>query len=721
MPDKPHTAEHKFSIWYLGFMLWISLGFSVLYAAQTKVKGPIVINGDNVEYATDEREVTASGNVVVISQDTRLSCQKLTINTDTKEAQAEGNVRIEDPKGIIKGSRATYNFQTKTGIIFDADFKSAPFFGQASKIEKISDAEFIALKGYATTCSFDHPHYRMKSQKVDFFPHNKIEIKDTGFYVGDTPLLYVPKFKHSFQDPFMNFQVEPGYKKNWGPYLLTAWRYQFNEYVTGRLYLDYRQDLGFAEGFGVNYNTPNFGKGDLKYYNADENDKNQPEGQPSKFERYFVRWRHKWDIDSQTNVTSEFYKIVDSRRKELGTDFNVLKDYFPREYEVDSQPLSYALLHHAFTQSSLDVLVQPRTNAWFSELEKLPEIKYSMPSMQLGDTQFYFDNTTSFASYNSVPGGANMVRFDSTNKFSHPLRIAFLNLTPFVASRQTFYNQDINGESISPRTVFYTGIDASSKFYRLFNVNSNFLGLDINGLRHIITPSIGYAYNHQPTIPSSNLRQIDSVDSITTSNAATLELSNKLQTKRKGQSVDLLDVDITTSYNFKPNTVADKHGGNLSDFLFKIKLLPYSWLRFESDATYTRSVPRSDPSYNRFTTVNYDIVFDFQNDRSFGIGQRYERSGANQITTSLNWRLNPKWRFSIYERYVAGHDPLLSNGLREQQYTVSRDLHCWVMDITLDVQKGSGTTLWLIFRLKAFPHMEFGFHQSYHGPKSGSQ
>jgi len=695
------------------------LGVSVLYAVE--VKGPIVINGDKVEYATDKREVRAVGNVVITCQDTKLTCQKLTVNTDTKEAQAEGNVRIEDSKGIIEGARATYNFQTKSGVIIDADFKSAPFFGKADKINKVSEAEFVVLKGYATTCSFDQPHYKLKSKKVDFFPHDKVQIKNVTAYVGQTPLLYLPQYTHSFSDPLMHVQLMPGSKKDWGPYMLSAWRYQLTDYMTGRVYLDYRQNLGLAYGFGLNYTSPDFGKGDLKYYNADENDQNQSEGQPSEFRRYFVRWRHKWDIDNQTNFTSEYYKIVDSRRKELGTDFNILKDYFPREYEKDSQPLSYALFHHNFSYSSADIIVQPRTNSWFSQLEKLPEIKYSMPSVQLGDTLFYFENASSFANYNVVPGGANSTRLDSFNKFSRPFRVAFINLTPFVGSRQTFYDKDINGASIAPRTVFYSGADASTRFYRIFNVNSNLLGLDINGLRHIITPSVGYAYNHQPTILSSRLRQIDSMDSIAVSNAATLELSNKLQTKRKGLSVDLVDTDITTTYNFKPNNTADKHGGNLSDFLFKIKLLPYSWLRIESDATYNRSVPRYDSSYNRFTTANYDIVFDFQNERSFGIGQRYQRKGGNEITTSLNWRLNPKWKFSIYERYNMGHDPTLQRGFREQQYTVSRDLHCWIMDVTLDKQNGGGSTIWFIFRLKAFPEMELGFQQSYQAPKSGSQ
>jgi hypothetical protein len=244
--------------------------------------------------------------------------------------------------------------------------------------------------------------------------------------------------------------------------------------------------------------------------------------------------------------------------------------------------------------------------------------------------------------------------------------------------------------------------------------------MDIDGLRHIVTPVIGYAYNHTPTIPSSNLKQIDTIDAITNSNVVSLELSNKLQTKRKRQSVDLVDLRVNTSYILLPKA-GDKLGSNFSDFLFHLKLLPYSWLRIESDATYKHSGNRSDTNYNRFSNGNYDIYFDFLKERSIGIGQRYERKGADEITYSLNWRLNPKWKFSIFERYNMGHDPNLAKGLREQQYTISRDLHCWNLDFTYDAKKSEGITLFVVFKLKAFPENEFGFNQSYHPAKSGSQ
>jgi lipopolysaccharide assembly outer membrane protein LptD (OstA) len=701
--------------------------FSLNGFAQEDRKGSIIVNGDQVEFSTDKKEVIATGNVEVLYKGAKLTCQKLTLNTQTKNGLAEGNARLDDQKGIIEGPKISYNFETKTGTIMEAEFRANPYFGKARKVDKVSDAEFIARRGYFTTCSLDHPHYRIVSKKMNIFPEDKIQTKEDIFYVGKTPLFYIPQYNHSLKDPLVHVQLMPGKSKDYGVFLLTGWRYNLTDNVSGRIYLDYREKWGVAEGFGTNYKTKDFGKGDFKYYYTQERTKDLEEGTPAEFQRYFIRMRHKWDIDEQTNLTSQYYKIVDSKRAVLGSEYNFLKDYFFREYEKDSQPLSYLLMHHAFNYSSIDVIIQKRTNRWYTQLEKLPEVKYSSPSLQIGETQFYFEDSSQAASYNykyAVPSSStndiNVNRLDTVNKLSLSKRIAFVNFTPFVKANNTYYDKNIYGSSTVLRTIFYSGVDASTKFYRLFNAKSNFLGLDINGIRHIITPTINYSYNHEPTVANSKLKQIDGIDSISRSNAAALGLSNKLQTKRKGQSVDLLDFNVSNTYTFKPKT-GDKRGSNLSDFLFIIKLLPYSWLRIEGDATYKHSGNRSVEGYHRFTNANYDFNFDFGQERTIGLGQRYQRKGGNEIIFDLDWRLTPKWKFGFYQKRNRGHDPTLKRGLREQEYSISRDLHCWTIDTTYNVSRGHGETLWFIFRLKAFPELEFEYNQTYHVPKPGSQ
>ncbi|MFA4888431.1 MAG: LptA/OstA family protein [Candidatus Omnitrophota bacterium] len=715
--------------------------------AQKPVNGngsePIEVNGDQVEYGANSKEVIATGNVVVIYKGTKISCDKLIVNSQTKVGKAFGHVRLDDSKGIIECQEMTYDFQAKSGVMADASFRAAPYFGRAKNIERPSDKQFTAFSGYMTTCSVDQPHYRIASKKVNVFPKDKVQTKDDVVYFGKIPALYLPQYNRSLKDPLMHVQVSPGTSKEWGAYILTAWRFNLTQYIDSRIYADYRANKGLAEGFGADYDFPRFGKGDFKFYYTQERDAllNKTNRNNRKFERWFIRFRYKWQIDEKTDLISEYYKITDSKRATKGPEYNIFKDYFYREYEKDSLPTSYLQIHRPFQYSSLDVMLQKRTNRWYpgGYLEKLPELLYSMPSLEiLGLPKFmnslvYLENSTSAGNYNkkntssSTPDtnhltpDAHVNRMDTSNKVSFPMKAAFVQLTPFATSRQTFYSKDIHDNSIAPRSIFYYGADMSTKFYRVFNLKLNTFGLEINGLRHIITPTIAYSYNRDATIKSDRLRQVDGVDSLGgRNNSAALGLSNKLQTKRQGQSVDLVDFLVTSTYTFKPKT-GDKRGSSYSDILFDLKVLPFSWLSVNMDATYKHSGSSSGDNYNTFSNINYDFSFNLGPERTFNFGQRYVRKGSNENTYDFKWRMNPKWAFSIYQRYERGRDTSLKRGLREQEYSISRDLHCWAMELRYNVKRSVGETIWLVFRLKAFPEIEFGYDQNYHQPKPGSQ
>jgi len=678
---------------------------------------PIIINGDTVEYSPESKEFSATGKVIVVFKGTRLSCRKLVLNSVTKECRAEGDVRLQDGSGVIEGEKLDYNFESKKGVIYDARFRSNPYFGRSDKMIKASDREFISKWGYLTTCDFNKPHWRMKSKKINFFPGDKVQIRDNLVILGETPVLYMPKYNHSLKDPIMQVQVLPGSDSIWGPYLLTAWRYSLTEDLKGRIYLDYRANYGIAEGFATNYDDTIYGDGDFKLYYTQERDKSEELGEevtvPKVFERYFIRWRHKLDLeDDKTNLIIEYFKINDSKRAVIGDQYNFLKDYFPLEYEKNQTPPSYLSLHRSFQYSSVDLVFQKRVNPWYSQTEKLPELQFSLPSISMGGTHFYIEHDSSYAGtkeMNPAPAENDdriRHRFATTNNLSYTQRIAFITLNPSATSAQSF--TDIGAFGATVNNTFSGGASASTKFYRVFDVKTDFLGLDINALRHIITPTIDYSYSNSTDSKISDIR-IGGDDS-TRSSSASFGIENKLQTKRSGATVDLFDFRVNNSYTFKTGG----QGGQLSDFDFDLEFRPYAWLSLVSDARY-------DVQNDYISEVNYDINFNFGEERTFGLGQRYKYKGSNDITYQLNWRLNPKWSVKFYHYINNSAIPDTKTGLRTQEYSITRDLHCWTMGLHYSVDTGKGNSIWTVFRLKAFPEMEFDFDRRYNQPKPGSQ
>ncbi len=709
----------KIALRILPAAVLVIFGASSLFAQEEVKRGPIIVNGDTVEYSADNKEISVSGHAIVIYEGAKLTCEKLVVNSQTKQAHATGLVKLVDNRGVVEANEMHYNFETKTGTIIDANFRANPYFGKVGQMLKVSDRQFVAKRGYVTTCSFDKPHYRLATKKINFFYGEKIQTSDDILYIGAVPVACLPKYNHSLEDPLMHVEVMPGSRKDWGKYMLSAWRYNLSENLNGRVYLDYRNRLGWAEGFGANYNTPNAGKGDLKVYYTKEKPDNLASGATTtEFQRYLIRWRHVWDIDPQSRFVSELYKISDERRKKYDQNSNFLKDYFYREFEKDSEPLSYALYTHAFPNSSLNVLFQKRVNQWFNQTEKLPEVSYTLPDIQIGESPFYYENLTSAASYNIKNTSVNpytdttVSRLDFSNKFSMPMRVAFFKLSPFVRNEETLYDKSADDRTAPVRSVFYTGADMSTKFYRLYDVKSNFLGMDINGLRHILTPTVSYNYNPEPTLERSMIKQIDTIDAIARNNSLNFGLYNKLQTKQKGSSVDIANFRIDAPYYFNTKD-GDPTDSGFTDFLFDLELKPYKWLRFDGDADYSRPT-------GAFTQFNYDVSFDFAKERSINFGQRYLRKGGREMLFGTNWRITPKWRFGVYTRYQFNDSADTSQGFKEQQYTISRDLHCWIFDFTYSISETGGHTVYFVFRLKAFPSMEFGFDQSYNSPKSGA-
>jgi len=310
----------------------------------------------------------------------------------------------------------------------------------------------------------------------------------------------------------------------------------------------------------------------------------------------------------------------------------------------------------------------------------------------------------------STTPNVHVNRIDTTNKVSLPMKISFLQITPFTGIRETIYDADMNADARA-RTIFLTGADMSTKFYRVFDVKTNAFGLDINQLRHVITPTVGYAYDHKPTVRASALRQIDSVDDISYSNNRfSLGLTNALQTKRDKKSVDLVLLNVTSTYYLRPKAGP---GSYLDDISFDLEAKPYSWVSFMSDGVYSHR-------YEYFKNLNYDLSFNFASERSLGIGQRCLHGGSNEITFSFDWRMTPKWKFGLYERYRMNEVPGYPRGMRYQEYRATRDLHCWQMQMAYTVEPDHGTGIWIILSLKAFPETAFKFDQTYHAPKSGA-
>ncbi len=670
---------------------------------------PVELNGDQIEFLQAENKMIATGHVVVTKGDTRLTCDRVEFSKDTKVTVADGHVVLTTPQGRIWGDHMRYNFDTMSGEFMEARIFADPYYGAGQQVAKIDANHIQMTRGYLTTCDLDKPHFRLLSKKLDVYPGDKMIARSIRMIVGNVPLAYIPRFSQALDDRKPRVIYIPGYSKNWGAFLLQDWRLYFNDNVKGHLHLDYREKRGFTPGLDINYKIPNKGNGFVRLYYMDQlipqrrhfwlpkTDKTIAK------ERFRSEWRHKWTIDDKTEAVWQYSVVKDS---------TFIKDYFKREYYKDPDPQTFFLLTRTLPKGSLSFRVDDRVNRYTSIVERLPEIRYDLANQGFGKTGLYLKSTDTYSNLSLKDPSPTEVhretmRVDSDNQLSYPMKVGFIELAPNVGQRETYYSktQDPIHYGVI-RSVFSTGADLSTKFYKIYDLHRNFWGMEINRLRHIVTPTVSYVYRRTPTLSSEDLDIFDGVDTIARDHYIALGLENKWQTKRQGKNVDLLRVLWSSNFNLKEHIGQ----GSFDHVKSNIEFKPVDWITFNSDSDY-------DPHQHLLSSANFDIYINRGKKWALSFGKRYSVGSDDQITTDFRVKLNPKWTLRLYDQFDINHGQQKS-----QEFTVTRDLHEWEMDVNFNETRGQGSEIWLVFRLKAFPDMGLDlFRTSFNRRKAGSQ
>ena len=716
----------------LYIIIILSLSFSSIYplsyAAENKIpaelpsKEPIVVNGDKVEYFQEQKEVVGTGNISIFYRDVVLTCDRIQVYLDTREAIAEGNVKITQKGAYFTGERINYNFDTRKGTVLKGYLNARPFYGKADEVDKIANKDQFNLdRGYITTCDLQKPHYRLQARQIKIYLNDKVVAKHIIFFIQDTPVFYWPYYVQPLQDRKSHVTIIPGKSSDWGYYVLSSYRLTLDDNSRADLLLDYRHKKGLAEGVNYYYRLRELGEGAFKVYYTKENDTLAWTRTGEQDTRYRYQWRHKWQVTDDTLGIVEFNKLKDR---------NVIKDYFYNEYEeIGDNPDNYISFITQKTDYSTELLFRKSFNNFLNVVERLPEYSINIPNFRLTKNMpFYYSANASAVYLNKtfdrtttpweVQKDLSAARIDVYNQLSYVTRLfRSLNVTPFVGTEDTYYSRNKWGDPNVVRTVFKAGVDNSIKFYKVYDINTDFLGLDINKLRHIITPTVSYFYTHQPTISPDNLNQFDEIDSVDTQNGFALALENRIQTKRKDgdqmKSVDLATLIISTNYLFR----LERNNWNIKDdsldkINFQLELLPYSWAYLVTRMTV-------NPKKNLVETLETDVVASGGDNWSVSLGHRYEETATdktNLVTLDAMYKINDKWRIRAYERVDTR-----KRYVQEQEYTLYRDLHCWMAEFTYDIQDPGDKTFWVVLKLKAFPEYPIGLQRTYSRPRFGSE
>ncbi|MFO1487407.1 MAG: LPS assembly protein LptD [Verrucomicrobiota bacterium] len=652
------------------------------------------------------------------------------LDRESGEIVAEGNVRIQQDDQLWAGDRIFYNF--KTHQMSTAQFRTgkSPVFATGRGLRgDITNNVYYATNAFVTTDDYSEPDFRIRASHIRLIPGKRIVARNATLWLGNVPVFYFPYYSRNLGSRANNFNFTPGYGSLYGAYLLTDYTWFWNDEVDGKLRLDYRTKRGVAFGPDLNLHLGRWGElGFRFYYLADERPGTNIYNMPIPANRERVTFTYQATPWTNFNVKA---------RLRYQSDTDVLKTFYQGEYRENPQPDSFIEFNKTLPNFSLDLLAHPRLNGFLETIERLPDVRLTGFRQQIGASPLYYESESSMGYYRRLFADTNIgpaigldyeaARADTYQQITLPQTyFGWLNFTPRVGGRFTYYSRAQGPGGITEeayRGVFNTGAEISFKASRVWPQAESKL-LDLDGVRHIIQPSVNYVYVPRPNALPSELPQFDyelpslrqlpieypnynAIDAIDSQNVFRLGLNNRLQTKRNDRIEDFLKWDLVTDLRMDPGT----NQGTFSDLYSDLTFRPRSWLRLESQTRY-------DLDDGGFRMLLHTVTFEPNNVWSWTVGHFYLRDdlsglptslgrGNNVITSSLFYRVNENWGFRGTHHFDA------RNGrMQEQYYTLYRDLRSWTVAVTGGVRdNGFGPTDYNVaftFSLKALPRNRLG-------------
>jgi LPS-assembly protein len=696
------------------------LGFAGRAAQPTT--NQFIIEGEGLVFDFNTGEVSYTNHPVVRYGNAVLSAQKARLNQNSGDIVAEGTVRLQQDNEVWFGERIEYNFKTRKILATEFRAGQPPYFAKGSALSGDENANvYVLTEGVVTTDDYAEPGYHIRARSLTIAPGDYIEAKDAVLYLKNTPVFWFPKWRRSLKRHPNHWVFVPGYRSKYGPYLLSTYEWYWSDRLDGAVHVDERFKRGPGAGADLNYHVPGFGNGEFKYYYThDQRPETDSAGNPIDEDRQRIWFTHQGTL--ATNLTLK-------AAVRYQTDSQIVRDFFETEYHQNTQPDTHVELNKLWSNWSLNLLARPRVNDFQETVERLPDLKLTSLRQQIGPTPIYYESESSFGYFQREFASVDTNRFSASrgDTFHQALLpwtlFDWLNITPRAGGRFSWYGEaDGPGATTAQeeRAVFNTGAEVSFKASRTWTgAKSKFW--EIDGVRHIVMPSVNYVYVPRPGVPPGKLPQFDyelpsaqllpivypdynSIDSIDSQNVIRFGLENKLQTKRRNEVDNFVHWSLYTDWRLRPRSDQD----TFADVYSKLDLKPFQWLSLNSELEY--NINQTD-----FDQVNHAVTFSPNDTWSWTVGERYLRSGAfygtnvgtSLIYSSLYLRLNPNWAARALHYYDAR-----ANFMQRQQYTIYRDFRSWTVALTFRVVTDQGEKpdygVAVTFSSKAFPRFKLG-------------
>ncbi len=523
-------------------------------ATPTTGGGSAAGSAANLEYKREDYAVL-SGDVELKYQDLDLKANEVEIDLQTKGVIALGHVILDQGPRRLTGDSLTFNLESKTGTIRHATGQVAPdYYFTGAEVDKTGPDTYVIRDGVFTSCTQPVPDWSFRVREATIQVEGYAHSRGVSMHAKKLPVFYTPYLLWPVKTDRSSGLLVPnfGYSERRGTELGLAYFQTLGRSYDTTFHLDTYTSGFLGVGDEFRYAPTAGTKGNFIGYSIYD-----PETQS---------WRWKVELNHTTNDLPHGMRAVVQFQDY--SDFNFFRDF---ERDFDRNTLRF-IESRAFVTGNwgphlVNFLLNSRETFINQQVDdtliqrRLPELKYSLRSTQLGKTPFYLEVDSS-ASYldinrpNSYQGRYG--RFDLFPQVTLPVKtFPWLNLALTGGERLTYYGDTLNetqtsftGDTLTRTFPFASAQIIGPSFSKIFNAK---LG-DLTKFKHIIEPRFTYTYQGQvPDRDATAIALFDEVDTQVASNAARVALDNRVLGKpdtENGVAREILLFEIARNYTF---------------------------------------------------------------------------------------------------------------------------------------------------------------------------
>ena len=699
LPDSVKTAEQKKK----------SDIDTVVYAS----------GSDSLFFFVKEKKMSIYGEAKIDYKKSEITSADIFVDFTNYEIEAIGTPKDSSSNELIntpvlteegetyKGKRMRYNFKTGQGKLSAANTELEGAFYYGADIKKVTKDTYFIKDGTYTTCDAKEPHYYFSSPEMKMVQGEELVAKWIWLNFGGVPFpVPLPFIIVPLQSGRRSGIIPPvfGSDARYGTYISRfGYFWATNDYMDLNATLGYytrgSYELGSRFRYANRYNYTGYVEG--SYRDFTQGEKTDPDFSEQ------INWRLRFyhtqtftptlrldanlEFASQNFLQTGTVNFNDLLRNEIISNATLSKSW---DESGNSASINYNRRQVLESNDIYEVL----PSVLFKKAQSYPFRTSSSDTDRNWYELFGYSYSGQFQNKRNKVGGNLDIRggFEHTITADMSPKIGYFSIAPRVLFDSKWYNKQIEQYVVSSSTgndslitndlkristvnTFNLGINASTKFYGMFNINS----LGINAIRHAVTPSLSYnftpdfsqpkwGYYGQYTTSDGRVVKYNKYQKEVYGGASSGEqqninfsvgnnfelktLADPTDTTSKEKKIQLLNLTMGTGYNFAADSLnfADlsltfrTQVSDLFDFSGSSRFTPYDYEGTTS--RINRYLVDAGKGLLRLTALNFSISTNIS-------GEKFASSEKEKKQTEDEFGLADQQSKSVYQGIYNEQDP----------------------------------------------------------------